>query len=95
MTLNLRIAKLEDELDQDDDGPSLSDRLHHALTEARSRRGKGLPAQPFNDPDHPLAERWHRAMERADRLRAWAARGSREGLEMPRNGAGSEGIASQ
>jgi hypothetical protein len=88
MNLNLRIAKLEDELDQEDDSPPLAQRLADALTEARSRRVQGLPAPEVIDADHPLAERLSQAVARAHALRAWAASSSRDPLKTPTNGAG-------
>jgi hypothetical protein len=76
MSLDNRVTKLE-EVFAGDDGPSLAQRLQHALEEARERRRLGLPRpEPrWEDTDDPLAARMRQAHARAEWLRRQFAGG--------------------
>jgi hypothetical protein len=75
MSLERRIDILEHQADMDVDGPTLAERLRHALEEARARR-QGLSA-PDEPPlcDGPLGLRLQQARARAQRLRDRLAAG--------------------
>jgi hypothetical protein len=88
MSLNGRIAKLEEEIDTEDLAPSLSERLHLALENAVSRRQQALDAPELPDDDNPLAERLRQAYARAAGLRTQAAGDPRAWPAAPTNGAG-------
>jgi hypothetical protein len=70
VSLNHRIASLEDWLFTQEDSPSLEQRLRDVMAEARERRRLGLPRpEPPADCDSPIGVRLRRAWERAEALR--------------------------
>jgi hypothetical protein len=71
MSLERRIEQLEAEMEEDDGGLSLAERLREALEEAKERRILELPrpSPRWEHADHPLAQRLRQAMERAEACR--------------------------
>ncbi len=63
------VQRLETYLSQDDEQPSLTQRLADALEAARERQRLGLPRPEPPEGDDPLNQRLRRGWERAEWLR--------------------------